>query len=253
MPPAGSPPTAHPKEGNVADKASQIVLAALSRAAADGAGLPLHATRAAPGLFPATALGKQAAQRCQDEGYLRPRSALMREYHNGDGKKPPAEKFAITEKGFTYLLSQVSPRPVLEDLVRVLEQRQTQLADVAASVRQMQQGFDALRASAEKVLQRAAETGPSPTPAAEGVLLSCLERWQNSGSADDCPLPELYRQACSQWKGLTIGQFHDELRRLHDGGQIYLHPWTGPLYQVPEPPYALLVGHLVAYYASLKR
>jgi hypothetical protein len=49
---------------------------------------------------------------------------------------------------------------------------------------------------------------------------------------------------------VTIGQFHDGLRRLHDGATIYLHPWTGPLYELPEPRFALLVGHEIAYYAS---
>ena len=48
----------------------------------------------------------------------------------------------------------------------------------------------------------------------------------------------------------TIGAFHDCLRQLHADGSIYLHPWTGPLYALPEPAYALLVGHGVAYYAS---
>jgi hypothetical protein len=253
----------------VADKASQMVLAALSRAAADADGLPLLATRAAPGLFPATALGKQAALRCQEEGFLQPLSALMRDYHrpdDGPRKGKAAEPYAITDKGFAYLLSQSSPRPVLEDLVRVLEQRQAQVADLAAAVRQLHQGLEALRASADKVLQavaRPAETPAAPhlngtPPALESppdgdVLLTCLERWQDSGAAEDCPLPELYRRARDAWKALTLGRFHDELRRLHDAGLIYLHPWTGPLYQVPEPPYALLVGHLVAYYASLKR
>jgi hypothetical protein len=42
------------------------------------------------------------------------------------------------------------------------------------------------------------------------------------------------------------------LRLLYDAGRIYLHPWTGPLYAVPEPTFALLVGHNVAYYASLR-
>jgi len=30
-------------------------------------------------------------------------------------------------------------------------------------------------------------------------------------------------------------------------------PWTGPLYDLPEPHFALLVGHEVAYYASSRR
>ena len=241
----------------MADKASQMVLTALSRAAADGGGLPLHATRTAPGLFPSTALGKQAAQRCKDEGLLRPLSALMRDYHHGaPGKgRAPAETYALTDKGFAYLFSQVSPRQVLEDLVRLLEERRAQVGELAALVGQMHQGFDALRSSVEKVLRQVPQSAdplangtPHPVP----ELLALLDRWQASGASEDCPLPELYRQARACCAGLTIGHFHDELRRLHDAGQIYLHPWTGPLYEIPEPAYALLVGHLVAYYASRK-
>jgi hypothetical protein len=52
---------------------------------------------------------------------------------------------------------------------------------------------------------------------------------------------------------MSLGSFHDALRRLQDAGQIYLHPWTGPLHEIPEPPCALLVGHVVAYYASINR
>jgi hypothetical protein len=242
-----------------------MVLTALSRAVADGAGLPLHGTKAVPGLFPTTALGKQAAQRCKDEGLLRPLSALMREYHRPAAQaKAPAESYAITDKGFQYLLNQVSPRPVLEDLVRVLEERRAQVGELAAQVGQMQQGLEALRCSAEKVLRQvpqAAELAAlhaAPTrngtaaAAPEPDLLGHLERWHASGATEDCPLPELFRQAQAHCDGLTVGRFHDELRRLHDAGHLYLHPWTGPLYEIPEPAYALLVGHLVAYYASLK-
>jgi hypothetical protein len=61
----------------------------------------------------------------------------------------------------------------------------------------------------------------------------------------------LYRRAC-QTHTLSIGQFHDVLRRLHERDQVYLHPWTGPLYAMPEPQVALLVGHEIAYYASIR-
>ena len=55
----------------MADKSTQCILAALSRAAASPDGAPLFAARGGPGLFPSTAAGKQAAQRCKDEGWLR--------------------------------------------------------------------------------------------------------------------------------------------------------------------------------------
>src|SRR5262249_35410516 len=168
----------------------------------------------------------------------------------------------ITEKGLSYLLSQVSPRQVLEDFVRAVEARQAQVGELLATARQMQTGLEALRGSAEKVLhhvQQSAALPPGPPLSSNGsdpwpsALLSYLVRWQASGASEDCPLPELFRQLRSSLPHLTIGQFHDGLRQLHDGEQIYLHPWTGPLYDIPEPPYALLIGHEIAYYASIRK
>jgi hypothetical protein len=76
-----------------------------------------------------------------------------------------------------------------------------------------------------------------------------LSAWVEEGRLGDCPLPELYRRLPS---APSIGQFHDQLRRLHEVQEIYLHPWTGPLYDLPEPALALLVGHEIAYYASIR-
>jgi hypothetical protein len=259
----------------VADKSTPLVLAALSRAAAAAEPLPLHGTRAAPGLFPATAAGKQAAQRCRDDGLLA--AAELPEQPAAGAtavkKKAPPLCCTITEKGLSYLLAQVSPRQVLEDFVRGLEARQHRLADCSAAVRSLQTSTETLKANVEKVLdhfppaERAAgpsgglkalfrtflsEPAPSngqahPTePTLEPALLAELQRWQQSGASEDCPLPHLYRQVAAT----SLGAFHDALRRLHDAGQLYLHPWTGPLYELPEPPFALLVGHEVAYYAS---
>jgi hypothetical protein len=228
------------KEEPVADRLTPLVLAALGRATAEPAGLPLHGSRSAPGLFPGTALGKQAAQRCKEEGYLQ---AL-----------PSGERYALTDKGLAYLLSQSSPRQVLEDLVRALEQRQSQAAELLGAAQCMRETLDGLKTTAEKVLRAV----PPPASAAEGdagkeAVLALLARRQAAQTDGDCPLPELYRQARQTAPALTIGGFHDALRQLHDAARIELHPWTGPLYAIPEPPYALLIGHTIAYYASPRR
>lgn len=242
----------------MADKPTQLVLAALSRAAADPAGVPLFGSKSQPGLFAATAPGKQAAQRCKDEGYL----TVLRTEPRGRGDQ---EVCTVSDRGLAYLLSQTSPRQVLEDFLRVLEARQAQLDGLVTAARQMQAGLDALRTTAEQVLHRVVPphhhgtngTPPPPCPAADtswdAAALDILGCWQESGASEDCPLPELYQQLrAAAAPGLTIGRFHDGLRRLHDEGRIYLHPWTGPLHDLPEPPYALLVGHEIAYYASLR-
>jgi hypothetical protein len=79
-----------------------------------------------------------------------------------------------------------------------------------------------------------------------------LTAWHDAGGAGDCTLPELFRRLRARSRTLTIGQFHDRLRLMHQDQRIYLHPWTGPLYEMPEPAFALMVGHAVAYYASLR-
>ncbi len=253
------------------DRTSQLLLTALSRAAAEPRGVPLHASRGCPGLFPATAAGRQAAERATAEGYLRP--ALVPapvtvpagpEKAVPGRAKAPREPHTLTDKGLAFLLAQASPRPVLEDVVRVLEARHEQAVGLLASARQMLTELSALRAVAEKVLERVRVPGyvwpaesdeGEPGPPDRGTLLvDLLARHERaSASGGDCPLPDLYRRAREAAPALTVGGFHDALRRLGEGGRVYLHPWTGPIHELPEPSYALLVGHVVAYYASVRR
>src|SRR5262249_11106569 len=155
-----------------------------------------------------------------------------------------------------FLLSQLSPKQVLEDLVRTLEARQVQVSELVAAARQWQQGLEALQAMVKKVLEQVPHAVPravGPAHSANGTerwiadAIAFLTDWQNAGKSSDCPLPDLYRRAQQSTPGLTIGNFHDGLRRLHDQEKVYLHPWTGPMYEIPEPPYALLIGHEIVY------
>jgi hypothetical protein len=235
------------------DKSTQLILDALSRAVADPAGLPLHGGKAASGLFPTTPAARQVAQRCKDDGFLRV-------VHTETKGKTTVEVCTITEKGLAHLLSEVSPKQVLQDLVRALEARQAQAGELLSATRQMQTSLDALKATAEKVLQQVVRQPALPvstngdgSEACVSALLAYLGHWQASGASEDCPLPELYRQTQQTAPHLTIGRFHDALRRLHEQQQVYLHPWTGPMYDIPEPPYALLIGHEIAYYVSLRQ
>lgn len=141
------------------------------------------------------------------------------------------------------------------EVVRV-ESRGKSIKEVCAVT---EKGLAYLLSQVEKTLPRTIIRQPSTngngvngTPAISTLILDVLARWHASGAIEDCALSELYRQARQQASSLTIGQFHDALRTLHEHQRIYLHPWTGPLYELPEPALALLVGHEVAYYASKK-
>jgi hypothetical protein len=242
----------------MADKSQPLILEALSRAAAQPAGLPLHGSKTAPGLFASTAAAKQLARRCKDEGLLR----VVRTETRG---KTVQEICAISEQGLAFLLNEASPKRVLENLVREIEARKPQLADLLVAAKEIETNFEGLKGVVEKVLlsiQQAPSTNGVPStngkasPAASESwiedIIAHLRTWRGSAGLEDCPLPELYRAAQVSTPGLTIGQFHDGLRRLHAHHQIYLHPWSGPLYELPEPALALLIGHVVAYYASLR-
>jgi hypothetical protein len=233
------------REGRLADKSNQLILEALHRAASEPAGVPLFATKKAPGLFPGGAGARPAAEQCQQMGYLRPARAA-------------GEAFAITDKGLDFLLSQLSPKQVLEGLSQQIEQRQQQVQEITGLARSWLDETSALRDVVSRVLrdlpaQNGKGVGGLGTALQEAWFaeaLACLRAWPTTHASGDCPLPELHRHLTRMAPHLSIGSFHDGLRSLHDRQQIYLHPWTGPLYELPEPAFALLIGHEIGYYAS---
>jgi hypothetical protein len=247
------------KEGALVDKSLQVLLEGLSRAAAEPEGLPLFGARNIPGLFQASVPARLAASRCRDEGYLQ----VVRSETRG---KRVFEFCAITDKGLAYLVSQVSPKKVLEGLLEVLRARSIQAAQLIQTAQNWQTELEQIDVVLAKVLrQLQAQSSPPKVvlPANGSAELAKGDPWfpaalnylreREDTSSSDCPLPELYRQAEGTATNLTLGLFHDGLRKLHQQEKIFLHPWTGPLYEIPEPPYALLIGHEIAYYASARK
>jgi hypothetical protein len=247
----------------LADKSTRLILDALSRAAAEPAGLPLYAQKSESGLFPSTTVARVAADRAKADGLLHVVE------HEANGRKA-REVGVLTDKGRQFLTQQASPRQVLEDFVRLLEDRQSAVAELSSAVTRVAAGLESMRATVEQVLPRLTNHHHSngapmtatllparpPITAASDALIADvkarLAEWHAaSGASQDCPLPDLYRRLGLKNQA-SVGLFHDALRQLHDDHQVYLHPWTGPLYALPEPAFALLVGHEVAYYASIR-
>ncbi len=238
----------------MADKQTPLILAALARAAAEPGGVQPVSTKHEQGLFPNTAPGRAAAKRCLEEQMIK---AIIPE------KSGQTSDFCtITERGLRHLTDHVSPRKLLEDFVRVLEERNEQVRELLATAQRMAQSIEGMKSTVNAILPQvlsARVSVPGPwrfDPPAQpqdlqSTLLTHLHDWR-SDTANDCPLPELYRAVSCGNSNCTIGQFHDTLRLLHDSGKVYLHPWTGPLYTLPEPSYALVIGHNIAYYASLR-
>jgi hypothetical protein len=211
----------------LAEKDDKLIFDALRRAAAEQAGLPLVQSRNQPGLFPATATGKAAAEGACNTGWL---------IQTGQD-----DEWTITEAGMARLMELSNPRQVLEDCARAIEARQSQLEKIRTAVTRTHASLDGLRVFVERALR------PDATDLNQ-TIIQILAPWDR-----DCPLPDLYRSVQEAAASATVGEFHDALRQLRKQEQIALHPWTGPLHAMPEPDLALLCGHEIAYYAAVRK
>ena len=227
------------------DKSNETLISGLSRALADPSIDLLHGTRQQPGLFPASASGRKAAQHCKDEGLVQVVSTEKK-------GKTTLEHCTLTKKGARYLLMNADPQRILEDFVRAIEAREEQLDSLLTLASGLHNQIHQLGQSAQAFLDHLQRGPRSQEPDLAQIVLHCLGQWRQQGNAEDCPLPELFQQARRHCPELSQGQFHDALRKLHQHQQIYLHPWTGPLYEMPEPGFALLIGHEIAYYSSIR-
>lgn len=228
-------------------KYHSLVLTALAQSYASPGEVPLHTTKALPGLFPANALGKTAAQAALQSNWLQ----SVRSETKG---KTVTTYVILTPSGSAYLLEQTDPKPLLEQVQTRLQSEASHLQEVQAMVRFAFQTMEVLKSRIEQLAtmvdQRQVVQTRISVPAWEDRLTEYLNQRESVRPAEDCPLPELYQQARQMVPELSVGTFHDGLRRLHADRRIALQPWTGPLHELPEPSLALLQGHSLAFYAS---
>jgi hypothetical protein len=163
----------------VADKLTPLILDALARAVAEPTGQPLHAAKADPGLFPASAAAKPAAQKCLQEGLIH----VVRTDVKG---KQARDLYAATDRGLKFLIDHGSPKQVLEDFVRVLEERHAEVGELLAAAGRMAAGIEGIRAAVAAVLPRVEVDRFAPlSPGGEGGE-SCLNPSPPPNSASGC-------------------------------------------------------------------
>ena len=234
----------------------------LCRAVRDTSGLPLIARSKKPGHFPNTAHGKRLAQHCLHAGYLAP------VVNSSDGRSG-GDLYVLSDAGKNLLLEAAQPADLLEKLLAAILDRKRELAALRDDARMCEARLAEIAQRVEATLPTTFAIRVNFGPIGEahsaslpggprlsevddlaGVILKCLAAWQDDNPSTDCPLPELFHQLQRLRPAYSIGQFHDELRRLQHGRVLRLQPWTGPLTEMPLPAFALLVGHAVMYYAS---
>jgi hypothetical protein len=251
-----------------------LALEALSRLVADPAPRVMHGTAKAPGVFTGTgAPARAAAALCVAEGWLAGTGQMT-----GKGKTAK-ETFRITPAGLRQVIESLPQPLLLRDMLSAVD-RQGELlrglrSAIDAAARQVDQQTSVLREMLQKtephdfegIVRRAlsaassearaaSQPAKSPGPAAassDGPWLSdalhYLRDYQTRNPYGRCPLPELYHQVAEP-RGLSIGLFHDGIRRLVEERRVRWHPFTGPAFQLEDDQYAIVAGQEIKYYVE---
>lgn len=244
---------------------SPSALQGLLKAYGSAAPLPLHAGRGQAGLFPATAAGRKAAAEAVAAGWLVPQGTVP------CGRKQ-ISAYQLTSAGQQEVEVAASPVQVMEEIRHGVQRCQEELGRLRAAAELAGENLARLTSRLEQCLpqvtaaripiNRMEETIPtavySRLPAFQAPLpenltmraLELLRSWLRERPSADCPLGELYRALHRSHPELTVGQFHDLIRRLAQDGAVRLQAWTGPLAELPDPSLALMHGHAVMSYVT---
>lgn len=233
-----------------------LAVEALLRAAADPRPLKLHGTKASPGIFlSSTAPAKSAARRCLDKGWLESTGEFV-----GKGKTAK-ETYRITPAGIDFALKNAPEAKLLGDLLAAADGHQQtlrQLADALDRTRRAAEAQNKLLLDLQQKKQLA--TGAEGCVRGETVAKSSDADWlekivdyvrdyRRDHPHRSCSFAELYRRVAEP-AGMTIGQFHDGLRRLSRERKISLEPWTGAMSDLEEDHLALVLAKETKFYAD---
>ena len=261
-----------------------LIREALERALADPTPRKLHGTKANPGIFlSSSAAAKAAAQQCLQQALI----AVCGEQRT---KSKVVPLYGLAPAGIAYLLEHdplqqllAATQDAVERLVQTgadcqqtltrVQQQAVRLQDVIqqaaarlqppdlepmlAAVRTASsQGQGAERPGTDGQPASASaptvERGASPVSDARlaDALQQHVQQHQRQSPMRLLDMPQLFRFARSREPALTLGQFHDLVRRLSDAGRIRLSPFTQAMYQLQEPECAMIVGREIMYYVE---
>lgn len=248
----------------MADKTTETLLEALKQALAQPAEQRLYRSGKLPGLFAGrSGTSAEAAGRALKEGLLE----VSRTETKG---KTVAEWVRITPRGVDFVHEHESPVRVLEELRDTLQmtregipvwvlQLQQELRDAGSklveNVERLSQRFDVLSRRVDEALRRA-DLSRVARGGAEAVIpwaqaaLAYLDKRRDSGAAGHCSLPELFAAVRPEHVELSIPDYLDGLRRLHDRHAIQLIRYAGTPGELPQPEFALLDGAEVFFYVA---
>lgn len=230
-------------QSNKEEAVDEPLRSALRRLLSDPASRRLFASGRQPGLFPSnTPTTRTMVEEMEQRGWI--------QIHQPSGKAAYCE---LTAKGRDWLLEHENPWLLLEDLLTATERQAEQVDDL---LRTWQEQRDLLQKQSEDIRRVLARLDGDNSPSQSEIgdrIKEALSRHALRAEPAACSLCELFHQVQQADANLSVGRFHDELRELHRRGDVAFTPWTGPLYELPEPHLALLIGHEVLYYVRLRR
>jgi hypothetical protein len=246
------------------ERVTELIAGAVRRALAEPVEHRLYKSGKLDGLFPGRAgVNGDAAATALRDGLFE----IARTESKG---KTKSEWVRLTPRGVNFLHEHESPVYALHELRDTLranrqaipvwlgEMRaglQTLDDRLAAEAHRWTERLEALTRRVEQTLERIEATLPLlPTEVAEAVpwgidALNYLDRKRNGGGPNECPLPELFAALAQHHPGLSIGSFHDGLRRLRNRRALRLEAPAGAD-GLQQPEYALLDAGKLFYYAG---
>lgn len=111
--------------------------------------------------------------------------------------------------------------------------------------------FTALAAALDMQLAPVAAEQPATIPDAE--LLAAIR--SNTGRMTPAKLIDVFRSLQASNQALTLGTFHDSIRRLHAAGKVELSPWTQAMYQLEngQGQACLILGAEIMAFVEAKK
>jgi hypothetical protein len=151
-------------------------------------------------------------------------------------------------------------RLLRQTVQEALEQARDVVAGQFQSLGRLSQLMDLVQGAVERagretpapaVSPPAPSSGAPPNASWTGEVVPFIRERRAHGGTDECPLHEIFNYLKQRQPGLTVGNFQDGMRQLHNAQQIRLSGWNRPLEDIPEPNLALFVAHKVMYYARI--
>ncbi len=247
------------------DRVTEILMTALKEALLDPSSEHrLYRSGKLEGLFPGKIgfSGEAAAQALRD-GLLE----IARTETKG---KTVLDWVRLTARGVDFVHEQESPVAALHELRDLLRANQRAIpvwlddmrAGLAAfdqrlalDTQKWMQRLDALTLRVDAALKHLEAAKPLIPPELASSqpwvvdAVNYLDRRHDGGAPEDCPLPELFNALARQHPGLSIGAFHEGLKRLSERRVVQLSPAMG-LLNLSQPEFALLRDGEVLYFAG---